>query len=74
METLCSSNTDVKLTTAIDHREARLKTQLDAIRAQYELVIIDCPRAPSWLTINACTVSDRMLIPMTPGYSEGDLF
>lgn len=25
------SNTDVKLTTAIDHREARLKAQLDAI-------------------------------------------
>ena len=30
------SNTDVKLATAIDHREARLKTQLDAIQAQYD--------------------------------------
>ena len=45
------SNTDVKLTTAIDHREARLKTQLDAIRSHYEHVIIDCPPALSWLVI-----------------------
>ena len=66
------SNTDVKLTTAIDHREARLKTQLDAIRAQYEHVIIDCPPALSWLTINAFTASDRVLIPVAPGYFELD--
>ena len=72
METLCSSNTDVKLTTAIDPLEARLKTQLDAIRAQYEHVIIDCPPALSWLTINAFTASDRVLIPVAPGYFELD--
>ncbi len=41
------SNTDVKLTTAIYPLEARLKTQLDAIRDRYEYVMIDCPpRAP----------------------------
>jgi chromosome partitioning protein len=68
------SNTDIKLTTAIDPLEARLKTRLDAVRAEYEHVIVDCPPAPSWLTINAFTASDRVLIPMAPGYSEGDLF
>ena len=74
------SNTDVKLTTAIDHREARLKTQLDAIRAQYEHVIVDCPPALSWLTRafgppeanNAFTASDQVLIPVAPGYFELD--
>ena len=66
------SNTDVKLTTAIDPLEARLKTQLDAIRAQYEHVIIDCPPALSWLTIDAFTASDRVLIPVAPGYFELD--
>lgn len=66
------SNTDVKLTTAIDHREARLKSQLDAIRERYEYIIIDCPPALSWLTINAFTASDKVLITVSPGYFELD--
>lgn len=66
------SNTDVKLTTAIDHREARLKTQLDAIQAQYDYVFIDCPPALSWLTINAFTASDKVLVTISPGYFELD--
>ena len=66
------SNTDVKLTTAIDHREARLKTQLDAIQAQYDYVFIDCPPALSWLTINAFTASDKVLVTVSPGYFELD--
>ena len=36
------SNTDIELTTAIDHREARLKAVLDPIAKEYEHVIIDC--------------------------------
>ncbi|MCC6167440.1 MAG: ParA family protein [Caldilineaceae bacterium] len=66
------SNTDVKLTTALDHREARLKTQLAAIRPDYEYIIIDCPPALSWLTINAFTASDKVLITVSPGYFELD--
>jgi len=37
------SNTDVELTTALDHREARLKSELDTIRGQFDFVFIDCP-------------------------------
>src|SRR3954466_7014633 len=66
------SNTDVELTTAIDHREARLKTQLDAIKAQYEYVLIDCPPALSWLTLNAFTASEAVLVVVSPGYFELD--
>ena len=66
------SNTDVKLTTAIDHREARLKSQLRAIVPGYEHVLIDCPPALSWLTINAFTASDKVLITVSPGYFELD--
>src|SRR3954469_18080807 len=37
------SNTDVELTTAIDHREERLKRELDAVKHKYDYVFIDCP-------------------------------
>src|SRR5204863_2668392 len=49
------SGTDVELTSAIDHREARLKNALDAVKQQYEYVLIDCPPTLSWLTLNAFT-------------------
>lgn len=66
------SNTDVELTVAKDHREARLKQQLDLIKSTYEYVFIDCPPALSWLTINAFTASDRVIVVVSPGYFELD--
>jgi chromosome partitioning protein len=66
------SNTDIQLTTAIDHREARLKQQLDLIKSSYDFVFIDCPPALSWLTINAFTASDCIMIVVSPGYFELD--
>lgn len=66
------SNTDVELTTAIDHREARLKNQLDAVKERYDHVFIDCPPALSWLTVNAFTASDGIIVIVSPGYFELD--
>ena len=66
------SNTDIELTTAIDHREARLKTELDKIAKDYDYVFIDCPPTLSWLTINALTASDRVIVVVSPGYFELD--
>lgn len=66
------SNTDVELTTAIDHREARLKFQLDQVKDHYDYVFIDCPPALSWLTVNAFTAADQVLIVVSPGYFELD--
>jgi chromosome partitioning protein len=37
------SNTDVELTTAIDHREERLRRELDLVKHNYDFVFIDCP-------------------------------
>jgi chromosome partitioning protein len=66
------SNTDVELTTAIDHREARLKQQLDRVKDNYDYVFIDCPPALSWLTVNAFTASDGIIVVVSPGYFELD--
>jgi chromosome partitioning protein len=66
------SGTDVELTTAIDHREARLKHALDSVRQQYDFIFIDCPPTLSWLTINAMTASDKVMVIVAPGYFELD--
>jgi chromosome partitioning protein len=66
------SNTDIKLTTAIDHREARLKNELDKISGNYDYIFIDCPPTLSWLTINALTASDKVIVVVSPGYFELD--
>src|SRR4051794_8772139 len=66
------SNTDIELTTAKDHRESRLKTELDKIRGQYDYVFIDNPPALGWLTLNAFTASDKVLVVVSPGYFELD--
>lgn len=66
------SNTDIQLTTAIDHREARLKRALDEVKDGYDFVLIDCPPALSWLTINALTAADKVVVVVSPGYFELD--
>jgi chromosome partitioning protein len=64
------SNTDIELTTAKDHREARLKSALDKIKARYDYVFIDNP--PALLTLNSFTASDAVLVVVSPGYFELD--
>jgi chromosome partitioning protein len=66
------SNTDIELTTAKDHREARLKRELDVVKDKYDFVFIDCPPALSWLTINTFTASDNIIVVISPGYFELD--
>jgi chromosome partitioning protein len=64
------SNTDIELTIAKDHREARLKSALDKIKAGYDYVFIDNPPALGWLTLNSFTASDAVLVVVSPGISS----
>lgn len=66
------ADTDMSLTTALDHREARLKRQLDEVKSSYDVVLMDCPPALSWLTINAFTASEGIIVVIAPGYFELD--
>jgi chromosome partitioning protein len=66
------SSADLTLITALDNRAQRLKVVLDKIRSQWDYVFIDCPPSIGWLTLNAFTASDKIIIVVEPGYFELD--
>jgi chromosome partitioning protein len=66
------SETDMELMTAKDHREERLKKALEAAKDDFDHIIIDCPPALGWLSLNAFTASDGLIIVVIPGYFELD--
>jgi chromosome partitioning protein len=49
-------------------REARLRTALERIGADYDFIFIDCPPSLSLLTVNALVAAQRVLIPMQCEY------
>ena len=52
----------------IDGRERRLKTALDAVKDQYDYIVIDCPPSLNMLTVNAFIAADGIIIPMQCEY------
>jgi len=48
----------------LEGREYRLREKLNAVRAHYDFVIIDCPPALDLLTLNAMIAADSILIPI----------
>ena len=45
-------------------REYRLSGTLEAMEAEYDFIIVDCPPALNMLTVNALVAAERLLIPM----------
>ncbi len=66
------SNADLTLITALDNRAQRLKIQLEKVRGMWDYIFIDCPPSIGWLTLNAFTASDKIIIVVSPGYFELD--
>lgn len=66
------SEASITLTVARDHREARLHEQLGALVEQFDHVFIDCPPSLDWLTLNAFTASNRIVVVTSPGFFELD--
>ncbi len=49
-------------------RETRLKRAIDAVKREYDYIIIDCPPSLSMLTVNALVAANGVLIPMQCEY------
>ena len=49
---------------AQDDREIRLRSALDKVRKLFHFIFIDCPPSLSFLTINALTAANSILIPI----------
>jgi chromosome partitioning protein len=49
-------------------REYILSDLLSGLRTQFDAIILDCPPSLGWLTLNALTAADDVLIPCVPDY------
>lgn len=47
-----------------ENRETRLKKSLERVRKLFNFILIDCPPSLGFLTINAMTAADSILIPV----------
>ncbi len=53
---------------AEEDRALCLRKALEAVRDQYEFIVLDCPPALDLLTLNALVAADSVLIPMQAEY------
>jgi len=53
---------------AAEYREYRLRHNLQSVRDQFEVIILDCPPALDLLTLNALVAADSVLVPMQAEY------
>ncbi len=53
---------------AVERREARLKTALAVVGAEYDFILIDCPPSLSMLTLNGLCCANGVIVPMQCEY------
>jgi chromosome partitioning protein len=53
---------------ALDDRERRLRTLLEPLREQFDVIFVDTPPSLGLLTLNALVAADAVLIPLTCEY------
>ena len=58
---------NIELAAAAD-RAVRLRTALESVKAEYDLIILDCPPALDLLTLNALTTVETLIVPMQAEY------
>lgn len=65
--TIQLAGAEVELVSAVS-REMKLKKAIEAVRNEYDYIIIDCPPSLGLLTLNAMTAADSILIPVQCEY------
>jgi chromosome partitioning protein len=50
------------------HREFKLKQEIQTVAANYDYIILDCPPSLGLLTVNALTSADSFLVPLQCEY------
>lgn len=53
---------------SMDKREFKLKQQISAIKKNFDFILIDCPPSLGFLTLNALTAANSVLIPIQAEY------
>lgn len=54
--------------TAFESREYLLSTALRPLKSKYDYILIDCPPSLGFLTLNALTAADSLLVPLQCEY------
>jgi chromosome partitioning protein len=49
---------------ALEHREKKLRDALNSVRRNFNFILIDCPPSLGFLTINALSAADSILVPV----------
>jgi chromosome partitioning protein len=52
----------------MDRREFHLREAVQAVKARFDFILIDCPPSLGLLTLNALTAADSLLIPIQCEY------
>ena len=52
----------------VERRAYRLKEAVDAVRGDFDYILLDCPPALDLLTLNSLVAADRLLVPMQAEY------
>jgi chromosome partitioning protein len=65
--TIDLAGAEIELVPAMS-RELRLKRAIDAVRPDYDLVLIDCPPSLGLLTVNGLAAADDVIVPIQCEY------